>query len=80
MKIDGGVASLGVALLGVVGILVTMWSDVQTLKVTKVDIKEVHEMRLEFVRLITHNTEVIERLDRTLLKMEELNDKEKSSN
>ena len=51
--------------------LVVIYSDVQNLKTTKADIKEVLELKVEFTRQMTRNTTAIENLNTTLKQLRE---------
>jgi hypothetical protein len=54
------------ALLPTTAALVILYSDVQTLKMTKADTKEMLELKVEMTRQLTRNTTAIENLNETL--------------
>jgi len=54
------------ALLPVVAALVILYSDVQSLKVTKAEQREVLELKVDFTKQMTRNTTAIENLNETL--------------
>ena len=53
-------------LLPIVASLVVIYSDVQTLKVTKAEQREVLELKVQFTEQMTRNTVAIENLNETL--------------
>jgi len=54
------------ALIPIVTALIIIYSDVQTLKVTKANTKEVLELKVDFTKQMTRNTTAIENLNETL--------------
>jgi hypothetical protein len=53
-------------LIPVFGAMTILYSDVQGLKITKADQREVLELKVEFTRQMTRNTSAIENLNETL--------------
>ena len=52
--------------LPIVGILIVLWSDVQTLKATKADYRELAKLETNVMGQLSKNTEAIENLNRVL--------------
>lgn len=52
--------------LPIIGTLIVLWSDVQTLKVTKADYREVSKLETTLTGQLSKNTEAIESLKRVL--------------
>lgn len=76
-------AAIGTAILPIVGALVLLYSDVQTMKTTKVEYREVAELKIEMISTLSKNTEAIENLNKLINRMldgKEFYGKEKSSN
>ena len=69
MKITQLIVALGTAILPVLGALIFLWSDVQTMKQTKVDYREVAELKTEITGQLSKNTEAIESLNRLISKL-----------
>ena len=63
--------TLLVALIPMSAALVILYSDVETLKVTKASTHEVMELKVEFTKQMTRNTTAIENLNSTLKLMRE---------
>ena len=63
------IIALGTAILPVIGALIFLWSDVQTMKQTKVDYREVAELKTEITGQLSKNTEAIESLNRLISKL-----------
>jgi len=59
-------ATVASAVLPVIAVLVILWSDVQTMKETKVDYREVAELKVEMIGTLSKNTEAIEGLNKIL--------------
>jgi len=67
MKDSAQWAGIIVALfLPIVAALVILYSDVQSLKVTKAEQREVLELKVDFTKQMTRNTTAIENLNETL--------------
>ena len=66
MERFGVLASIGTAILPIIGALIFLWSDVQTMKETKVDYREVAELKVEMIGTLSKNTEAIEGLNKIL--------------
>ena len=54
--------------LPIIGCVILLWSDVQTIKVTKADYREVAELKTEMIGQLSKNTEAIDNLNQ-LIKM-----------
>ena len=54
--------------LPIIGCMILLWSDVQTIKVTKADYREVAELKTEMIGQLAKNTEAIDNLNK-LIKM-----------
>ena len=52
--------------LPIIGTLIVLWSDVQTIKVTKADYREVSGLETKLTGQLSKNTEAIENLNRLL--------------
>jgi hypothetical protein len=80
----GVIVSIGTAILPIIGALIFLWSDVQTMKQTKVDYREIAELKIEITGQLSKNTEAIENLNRLISRLlderKEWNGKEISSN
>ena len=55
--------SLFVATLPIIGALIFLWSDVQTMKATKADYRELAELKTQMVGQLSKNTEAINNLN-----------------
>jgi hypothetical protein len=67
MKISAGwFAAVTALLIPVLTSIILLFSDVQTIKATKAEKKEVAEIRLEFSKQLVKNTTAIEALNDTL--------------
>lgn len=76
-------ATIGTAILPTIGALIFLWSDVQTMKQTKIDYREVAELRTEVTKQLTKNTEAIENLNkliRMFIEERRKNEQKESSN
>lgn len=72
MKLTGAIATIGVSILPIIGVLILLWSDVQTIKVTKAEYREVAELKVEMSKQLSRNTEAIDNLNRTLTRIMEV--------
>ena len=75
--------SIGTAILPIIGALIFLWSDVQTMKQTKIDYREVAELRTEVTKQLTKNTEAIENLNKLIsmfIEERRKNEQKESSN
>jgi hypothetical protein len=67
MKISAGwFAAVTALLIPILTSIILLFSDVQTIKATKAEKKEVAEIRLEFSKQLVRNTTAIEALNDTL--------------
>jgi hypothetical protein len=67
MKISAGwFAAMTALLIPILTSIILLFSDVQTIKATKAEKKEVAEIRLEFSKQLVRNTTAIEALNDTL--------------
>jgi hypothetical protein len=66
-KLETYLSILGMA-LPIIGCMILLWSDVQTIKVTKADYREVAELKTEMIGQLAKNTEAIDNLNQ-LIKM-----------
>lgn len=73
MRLTGAVATIGVSILPILGVLIMLWSDVQTIKVTKAEYREVAELKVEMSKQLSRNTEAIDNLNLTLNRLMEVN-------
>jgi hypothetical protein len=55
-----------VAILPIISALIVLWSDVQTIKATKAEYREVAELKTEMTKQLSKNTEAINNLNRTI--------------
>ena len=62
----GIIVSIGTAIIPIIGALMFLWSDVQTMKQTKVDYREIAELKTEVTGQLSKNTEAIENLNRLI--------------
>lgn len=67
-KIETYIAILAM-ILPIIGCLILLWSDVQTIKVTKADYREVAELKTEMIGQLSKNTEAIENLNKLINRM-----------
>lgn len=68
------ITSIVAALLPIVGVLIILWSDVQVIKISKIDYREVAELKVNMIGTLSKNTEAIENLNKlidSLLKRKE---------
>lgn len=61
-KVETYLAILAMA-LPIIGCMILLWSDVQTIKVTKADYREVAELKTQMVGQLSKNTEAINHLN-----------------
>ena len=66
MKITSLIATLAALVLPIIAALIVLWSDVQTIKYTKVDYREVAELKTSVTGQLSKNTEAIENLNRLI--------------
>ena len=52
--------------LPIIGVLIVLWSDVQTIKVTKADYREVSVLETKLTGQLSKNTEAIENLNKLI--------------
>lgn len=64
MKHINSILTVGVALLPVLSALIILWSDVQTIKATKVDFKEMTKFKVVITESLSKNTEAINSLNK----------------
>ena len=69
MKITQLLCMLTTAILPIIGALIFLWSDVQTMKQTKVDYREIAELKTEVTGQLSKNTEAIENLNRLISRL-----------
>ena len=69
MKITQLLCALATAILPIIGALIFLWSDVQTMKQTKVDYREIAELKTEVTGQLSKNTEAIENLNRLISRL-----------
>ena len=69
MKITQLLCMLATAILPIIGALIFLWSDVQTMKQTKVDYREIAELKTEVTGQLSKNTEAIENLNRLISRL-----------
>lgn len=84
MKITQLIIALATMVLPIVGALIFLWSDVQTMKQTKAEYREIAELKTSVTGQLSKNTEAIENLNRLINELlkerRELYGKEVSSN
>ena len=66
MKITSLVATIATLVLPIIAALIVLWSDVQTIKYTKVDYREMAELKTSVTGQLSKNTEAIENLNRLI--------------
>ena len=66
MKITSLIATIAALVLPVIAALIVLWSDVQTIKYTKVDYREMAELKTSVTGQLSKNTEAIENLNRLI--------------
>ena len=66
MKITSLIATIAALVLPIVAALIVLWSDVQTIKYTKVDYREMAELKTSVTGQLSKNTEAIENLNRLI--------------
>jgi len=66
MKITSLIATIATLVLPIIAALIVLWSDVQTIKYTKVDYREVAELKTSVTGQLSKNTEAIENLNRLI--------------
>ena len=66
MKITSLIATIAALVLPIIAALIVLWSDVQTIKYTKVDYREVAELKTSVTGQLSKNTEAIENLNRLI--------------
>ena len=66
MKITSLIATLAALVLPIITALIVLWSDVQTIKYTKVDYREMAELKTSVTGQLSKNTEAIENLNRLI--------------
>ena len=69
MKITSLIATIAALVLPIIAALIVLWSDVQTIKYTKVDYREVAELKISVTGQLSKNTEAIENLNRLINEM-----------
>ena len=69
MKITQLLCALATTILPIIGALIFLWSDVQTMKQTKVDYREIAELKTEVTGQLSKNTEAIENLNRLISRL-----------
>lgn len=84
MKITSLIATIAALVLPIIAALIVLWSDVQTIKYTKVDYREMAELKTSVTGQLSKNTEAIENLNRLINELlkerREVYGKEVSSN
>lgn len=70
-KIRDWVTVALVLLVPICTALIILYSDVQSLKVTKADTEEMLELKVQFTKQMTRNTTAIENLNETLKRIRE---------
>lgn len=66
-KVETYLAIVAMA-LPIIGCMILLWSDVQAIKVTKADYRELAELKTEMIGQLAKNTEAIDNLNK-LIKM-----------
>lgn len=66
MKITSLIATIAALVLPIITALIVLWSDVQTIKYTKVDYREMAELKTSVTGQLSKNTEAIENLNRLI--------------
>lgn len=66
MKITSLIATIAALVLPIIAALIVLWSDVQTIKQTKVDYREMAELKTSVTGQLSKNTEAIENLNRLI--------------
>lgn len=66
MKITSLITTLAALVLPIISALIVLWSDVQTIKYTKVDYREMAELKTSVTGQLSKNTEAIENLNRLI--------------
>ena len=66
MKITSLIATIAALVLPIIAALIVLWSDVQTIKYTKVDYREMAELKTSVTGQLSKNTEAIENLNRLI--------------
>ena len=66
MKITSLIATIAALILPIIAALIVLWSDVQTIKCTKVDYREMAELKTSVTGQLSKNTEAIENLNRLI--------------
>ena len=66
MKITSLIATIAALVLPLIAALIVLWSDVQTIKYTKVDYREMAELKTSVTGQLSKNTEAIENLNRLI--------------
>ena len=66
MKITSLIATIASLVLPIIAALIVLWSDVQTIKYTKVDYREMAELKTSVTGQLSKNTEAIENLNRLI--------------
>jgi hypothetical protein len=66
MKITSLIATITSLVLPIITALIVLWSDVQTIKYTKVDYREMAELKTSVTGQLSKNTEAIENLNRLI--------------
>ena len=66
MKITQLIIALATMVLPIVGALIFLWSDVQTMKQTKAEYREIAELKTSVTGQLSKNTEAIENLNRLI--------------
>lgn len=66
MKITSLIATIASLTLPIIAALIILWSDVQTIKYTKVDYREMAELKTSVTGQLSKNTEAIENLNRLI--------------
>jgi len=67
MKLTAGwTNALLIALIPITTVLCILYSDVQSLKINKVDTQEIMQLKVDFTKQMTKNTSAIESLNCTL--------------
>jgi hypothetical protein len=66
MKITSLIATIATLVLPIIAALIVLWSDVQTIKYTKVDYREMAELKTSVTGQLSKNTEAIENLNRLI--------------
>ena len=63
------IIAIFVSVLPIVSALLVLWSDVQAIKVTKAEYREVAELKIECSKQLSRNTEAIENLNRLISRL-----------